>query len=304
MLSDQDLALLDAIRATGSLSRAAHRLAKAPSTVSHAARQLERRYGAALFDRRGYRLRLTRAGDLLVDESARLSAEHDRLARRVRQIGSGWEDRLHIAVDSLIEFDALLPTISAFDALHCGVDLRFGNEVLNGAWEALRDGRAELVIGGANEPPAIPQLRRFELGLVEWVFAVSPRHPLARRTGVLTPELLAGERAVVVADSARRIDPRSIGIVDGQPLLAVPDMTAKIAAQRHGLGVGWLPRSRVELLLERGELVEKRASEPREPNMMYVAWRADREGRALTWWLEKLRSPRLARRLVLGNTIR
>lgn len=41
MLSEDELALLDAIRETGSLSRAAARLGKAPSTVSHAARQLE-----------------------------------------------------------------------------------------------------------------------------------------------------------------------------------------------------------------------------------------------------------------------
>ena len=53
MLSEDELALLDAIRETGSLSRAAARLGKAPSTVSHAARQLESRFDALLFDRRG-----------------------------------------------------------------------------------------------------------------------------------------------------------------------------------------------------------------------------------------------------------
>ncbi|CAH2788823.1 MAG: Transcriptional regulator, LysR family [uncultured Paraburkholderia sp.] len=36
MLSEDELALLDAIRETGSLARAAARLGKAPSTVSHA----------------------------------------------------------------------------------------------------------------------------------------------------------------------------------------------------------------------------------------------------------------------------
>ncbi|MCC5302475.1 hypothetical protein LMP26_14225, partial [Staphylococcus aureus] len=40
-------------------------------------------------------------------------------------------------------------------------------------------GRADLVIGATNESPSIPNLVWFELGVVEWVFAVSPRHPLA-----------------------------------------------------------------------------------------------------------------------------
>ena len=48
MLSTEDLALLQAIRETGSLSRAAAYLGKAPSTVSYAARQLEERFDALL----------------------------------------------------------------------------------------------------------------------------------------------------------------------------------------------------------------------------------------------------------------
>ncbi len=59
MLSQEELALLEAISESGSLSRAAARLGKAPSTVSHAARQLETRFDALLFDRRRYRLQLT-----------------------------------------------------------------------------------------------------------------------------------------------------------------------------------------------------------------------------------------------------
>jgi hypothetical protein len=77
-------------------------------------------------------------------------------------------------------------------------------------------------------------------------------------------------------------------------------MQAKILAQRAGLGVGWLPRQSVASLLKRGELVEKTTVDPREPTVSYVAWRSDREGRALQWWLEQLRQPRLAKRLVHG----
>jgi hypothetical protein len=51
MFSEEELGLLNAIRETGSLSRAAARLGKAPSTVSHAARQFETRFDALLFDR-------------------------------------------------------------------------------------------------------------------------------------------------------------------------------------------------------------------------------------------------------------
>lgn len=300
MLSTEEFALLEAIRDTGSLSRAAARLGKAPSTVSHAVRTLESRFDALLFDRKGYRLRLTPAGQLLASESARLMQDVARLTRRVKQVASGWEDRLWIVTDEVIEFETLLPSIAAFDALGSGVGLRITREVLSGTWDALQDGRADLVIGATNEPPAIPGLQWRELGVMDWVFAVAPEHPLARVSEPIERQVLAAHRAIVVADTSRRVVARGYGVVGGQSALSVPSMQAKVLAQRAGLGVGWLPRERVAALLARGELIEKRIADPREPNQLFVGWRGDHEGRALDWWLERLREPRLADRLVRG----
>ena len=300
MLSNDELALLHAIRDSGSLSRAAAALGKAPSTVSHAARQMEERFDALLFDRRRYRLQLTPAGRLLADEAERLQQDVARLTRRVKQVAGGWEDRLRLVSDEIIEFETLLPLVKAFDALGSGVSLRITHEVLGGTWEALRDGRADLVIGATNEPPLIPKLRWHELGAMQWVFAVAPRHPLARAPQPVQRETVLEHRAVVVADSSRRPDVRGYGVLGGQTVLAVPSMRAKIQAQRDGLGVGWLPRERIASLLRRGELKELQMADPREPNTLYLAWRGDHSGRALEWWVGQLQNPRLAARLVRG----
>ena len=51
------------------------------------------------------------------------------------------------------------------------------------------------------------------------------------------------------------------------------------------------------------EALAKKTANPREPNTLYVAWRGEQEGqegRALQWWLDQLRQPRLAQRLVQG----
>lgn len=300
MLSVEELALLEAIRETGSLSRAAARLGKAPSTVSHTARQLESRFDALLFDRRRYRLQLTPAGHLLAQEAARLVQDVSRLTQRVKQVAGGWEDRLWIVTDEILEFETLLPVIRAFDALKSGVTLRITHEVLGGTWEALRDGRADLIVGATNEPPAIPKLRWAELGVMEWVFAISPRHPLAKVKQPLEREAIMAHRAVVVADSSRRMDVRSYGVLGGQATLAVPGMHEKILAQRDGHGVGWLPRGRIASLLKCGELIEMRTADPREPNTLYIAWRGDHDGRAMGWWVEQLQQKRLSEYLVRG----
>ncbi|MBI3350890.1 MAG: LysR family transcriptional regulator [Burkholderiales bacterium] len=299
MLSDDEIQLMEAIRESGSLSRAAASLGKAPSTVSYTLRQIETRFDALLFDRRRYRLQLTPAGALLVREAARLRDDMQRLTRRVTQVAKGWEDRLWIVTDELIEFDSLLPVVQDFDALASGVSLRVTHEVLGGTWEALAEGRADLVIGATNEPPALAGVQWRELGALRWVYAVSPRHPLAKAKGALTAEQMQAHRAVVVADSSRRGDGRAYGHGAGQATLAVPSMVAKIAAQRAGLGVGWLPEARVAALLQRGELVPKNVAVPREPNTLYLGWRAG-DGRALAWWLERLTDLRLCARLVNG----
>lgn len=222
-----------------------------------------------------------------------------RLTRRVTQVAKGWEDRLWIATDEVIEFETLLPLIQDFDALDSGVSLRLTHEVLGGTWEALAEGRADLVVGATNEPPAGLGVQWRELGRMRWVYAVSPRHPLATAPQPLTSAQMGAYRAVVVADTSRRGEGRAYGHGSGQATIAVPSMAAKIAAQRAGLGVGWLPEARVASLLKRGELVPREVAVPREPNTLYVGWRAS-EGRALGWWLERLADPRLSQRLVDG----
>ncbi len=299
MLSDDEIQLMEAIGAGGSLTRAAAALGKAPSTVSYTLRQIEGRFDALLFDRRRYRLQLTPAGQLLVREATRLRDDMQRLTRRVTQVAKGWEDRLWIVTDEIIEFGTLLPVIQDFDRLDSGVSLRVTHEVLGGTWEALAEGRGDLVIGATNEPPAGLGVQWRELGQMRWVYAVSPRHALAKVKTPLTAAQLQAHRAVVVADTSRRSDGRAYGHGTGQARLAVPSMAAKIAAQCAGLGVGWLPEARVASLLARGELVEKKVAVPREPNTLYLGWRAG-DGRALAWWLEQLHEPRLCQRLVDG----
>ncbi|MCY0857912.1 LysR substrate-binding domain-containing protein [Cupriavidus sp. D39] len=234
-----------------------------------------------LFDRRRYRLQLTPAGHLLADEAARLMQDVARMTQRVRQVASGWEDRLWIVTDEVLEFELLMPVIRSFDALKSGVALRLTHEVLSGTWEALRDGRADVIVGATNEPPAIPGLRWFELGVVEWVFAVAPRHPLAGVAEPLTRQRISSHRGVAVADSSRGTAGRAYGLVGGQASLAVPSMRAKILAQREGLGVGWLPRHRVASLLKRGNWW--RSTRPIRASPIRCMWRGAATMRAARW---------------------
>ncbi len=298
MLTADDLKLLAAVRESGSLTVAAQQLGKATSSVSQAARKLEERLDALLFDRSGYRVALTPAGLELAQGAARLQQESQRITERVRQVARGWESQLRIVSDELVNFDALLPLVADFQQLKSGVQLRFLHECLGGTWEALLEQRADIVVAATNEPPAIASLKWFELGTLQWVFAVAPHHPLAHQSQPVTGEQIAQHTAVVVADTARWHRQRSYGVLPNQTVLAVPGMRHKIAAQKAGLGVGWLPVTRVSQELASGELVALSTDFAREPNVLYVGWVAKKTGPALDWWTRKLADPRLAQRLL------
>jgi hypothetical protein len=66
------------------------------------------------------------------------------------------------------------------------------------------------------------------------VFAVAPAHPLAGAAEPLSEATIAMHRAVVAADSSRRLPPRTVGIVAGQQTLTVPDLETKRVAQVLG----------------------------------------------------------------------
>jgi DNA-binding transcriptional LysR family regulator len=97
---------------------------------------------------------------------------------------------------------------------------------------------------------------------------------------------------VVAADSSRRLPARSVGLFDGQDTLTVADLDAKVAAQAAGLGCGFVPLHLARSEIARGRLVVKQVEEPLRAARMQLAWRTERPGKALAWWIEALqRSP-------------
>lgn len=289
-LTLEGIDLLDAIARSGSFSAAGVRLGKVTSTVSYAVGRLEADLGVALFHRRGPRVELTPAGRELLEEGRVLLQAADELACRVRRVADGWENEIRIAADSLVPpmmFSALLERFAA-DAPATRV--RLMSEALTGTWEALLDGRADLALA-VGQGPSGGGLRTRVLAGIEFCFCVAPRHPLAAWPGTVPSEELRRHRTIVVSDSARRLPPRTVGLLPGQQALAVPDMRTKYALQAAGLGVGFLPRLFVQSALERGLLVTREVEEPKPDDQVLLAWRTGQPGKALKWWREALAQP-------------
>lgn len=281
--------IIDAIERGGSFAAAADSLHKVPSTISYTVAKLEEQLGYQLFARRGPRVSLTAAGRELLHEGRWLLRSAADLESRLRRIATGYESELSLVHDSLLPASALVDAVRAFEALDCGTRLRIGTEVMTGSWEALREGRADLALAVGDPPSGFSnQMRR--LRAIEFVFCVAPNHPLAKINRPLAKEDLLAHTAIVVADSARLLPARSIGLILGQSRITVSDIEAKIALQVAGLGYGFLPRCRIETTLQRRELVAMEVAEPRASEPLWLAWNAETEGEAQKWWRQRLQT--------------
>lgn len=296
-LSLDSLLVLDAIDRGGSFAAAAKELFRVPSTVSYAVAKLEEDLGVPLFLRAGPRVELTAAGRALLTDGRELLLAAQRLEHKVRRVARGWEADFSIAIEGLFAPDLFAEDLRAFYDVADSTRLRFMHEALSGAWEALLDRRADLVIGAAGEGPAGGGYVAEPIGLLHFVFAVAPSHPLALLERPLTREDLLRHRVISVADSARRLPPRTVGLLVGQDTLTVPGLADKLRMQVEGVGVGFLPEAWARAAIGAGLLVEKAVVEPRPPERLYLAWRSGEQGSALSWWVERLRRADLMGRL-------
>lgn len=296
-LTLEALEIVDAIDRGGSFTAAGEVLHKVPSTISYIVSKIENDLQVALFRRNGPRIEITEAGRELLREGRMLLQAASDLESRVKRVASGWESRFQLAVDSLISIDALTPLIAEFHKAAGTTALRIAEETLTGTWESLLDTRSDLVIAAGPGPAGGGYLAR-ELATLDFWFCVAPFHPLAKATEPLTQVEIRKYRAVVVTDSARRMTPRTTGLLSGQDTLAVPSMRAKFHFHVEGLGVGYLPALCAKEAVEAGSLVRKQVEGEKLPDTLSVAWQVGAQGNALDWWIERLANAKAMKALL------
>ncbi|MFC3106521.1 LysR substrate-binding domain-containing protein [Undibacterium arcticum] len=299
-LSLEALQIIDAIDRRGSFSAAGKELHRVPSTISYTVAKLEDDLGVQVFERIGPRVSLTRAGQELLKEGRYLLKAAGDLESRVRRVASGWETELSIGMDSLFSPIGLKDDIDAFYEIADQTRLRIVHEALSGTWEALLDRRVDLLIGAAGEGPSGGGYIAVPMGSIPFIFAVAPTHPLAKAPEPLDTAELRAHRAISVADSARKLPPRTVGLVFGQDTLTVSDMRSKYEFQLAGLGFGFLPEPTARTALADGLLIEKKVHEPKPVETFYLAWRTGEDGAALKWWIDRVQKREMLERLMLS----
>ena len=246
----------DEVVRQGSIRRAADRLNVAPSAINRQILKLEDELGTPLFERLPRGLRLTAAGEILVESVRRWQQDYGRARAQLEELRGLRRGHITVAVvegaiaeflpDVLARFNRTYPLVSFAVNVH-------GSE---GVLRRLR--ASDVEIGILFNPPLSPAIRiaqatRFRLGAV-----VPAGHPLTQRRAVRLrdcadyPAILSAEavslRAVLDAALAK-------SRVRLKPVAESNSIAVMKALARRGVGIAYLTTIDIALEAGAGELV-------------------------------------------------
>lgn len=280
-ISIEALLVLDAIDYRGSYAAAAEQLNKVPSALSYIVQKLEEQLNVTLFVRQGRRAVLTPAGKHLLLEGRKVLSAINMLSEQTQAIANGWESKIRIACDSIIDINPVFLSIQAFLIEHEKIEIDVREEVMNGTWEALIQDRVDIVIGAPSPVPSQKGIRAIKTTKLNSVLVAAKTHALAKNKREMNASDLSKHRSVIVHDTAKNEIPWSINMIEGNQRFYVSSITQKIAAIVAGIGIGHLPRCMVEPYIETGQLVMVELEEKLTPQDLYIAWKISNKGKGL-----------------------
>ncbi len=271
----------DEVARRGSVRKAAERLNIAPSAVDRQILQLEARIGTPLFERLPQGLRMTAAGEMLVDAMRRWKRDFGRVQAQIKDLQGLYRGEVSLAlVEGATDFIA--DALSVFRVKYPGIQYRMhiaGSQVVD---DLVLSGEFDLGLT-FNQPKA--HTLRAERSLIYQIGAVVPAdHPLATREEVSFAD--CDPWGVIAPDDSISIRPileSAWQAAMGEPLrvnATANSITLIKAMVRSGVGIGILTRLNILAELRAGEFVYIPLSHPKIP--LSVLSLVVQSGRALS----------------------
>jgi DNA-binding transcriptional LysR family regulator len=270
-----------AVAEEGNVTRAAERLHMAQPPLSAAVRQLEQQLGVALLDRTSRQVRLTAAGEQLLERGRELLARADTVVRDVQAVERSPSGLLRCGLSPAGRFGLVPNLLERWSTAAPAVMLHTNENTTGALLRDVRHRRLDLAVVFC--PPDLNGVASRSLRDEPAVVHVRNDHPVANRTHVALDELatdtflVAGGEdspgytaAVVAACRAAGFEPRTR-----------PDPYPDLGTQaiREGLGVVLYVRSAFGPRLEGSVLV------PVQPVVTFpfvLVWREDVRSAALS----------------------
>ena len=241
-LEIRHLKLVQAVTASGSLTRAGAELHLSQSALSHQLRDIERRLGTPLFLRVGKRMVLTPAGEQLLRSADDVLATIERTEDAIRRLGGDSGGVLRISTECYTCYHWLPSLLKQYQRAHPRVEVQVEAEATQHPLPYLLDGRLDLAI--VSDPVRDRRLVARRIFDDEMVVIAAPRHPFAAQPFV-RPEDFAGETLLIYPPKEESTIYQSVLVPAGVTparLQQIQLTEAIIELVKAGLGVAVMAR--------------------------------------------------------------
>lgn len=287
--SQPSLELVDTVARLESFTAAAEVLHKVPSAISYSIRQIEQELDVVLFKRLPRKVELTPAGELFLTQARTMLRQMEEVKAQTRRVAQGWKKTLKLTLDNVVKLERLKPLIEDFYQTFPNAELQINMEVFNGSWEAISQGRADIVVGATSAIPVGGDFEVKGMGLLDWAFVMSSSHACVKQQN-LTEEFVSQFPAICLDDTSSVLPKRHTVHYPKQRRLLLPNWYSAIECLKHGVGVGYMPRHIAQPLIAEGVLVEKILPEDKPLSHCCLVWRKDENHKMIQWMVDYLGS--------------
>jgi DNA-binding transcriptional LysR family regulator len=246
------------VATSGGFTAASGRLGMTPSAVSQKIRQIEALIGVKLFERTSRSVRLTEAGQLLLDQTDRAFGDITDALDRVRAVGRRPAGNLRINLSRLAAQFCILPRLAGFVRHYPEITLELTTD----------DRLTDIVAGGFDAGIRFPDVLEMDM-------IARPIGPALRRSVLASPSYLeaagiprhpgdlAGHRVIRYRlPGSQRLEPLTFNVdgevlrIDPPPRLVLDDNDHIGLAIREGLGIAQRYHVTEVAAIESGDMVE------------------------------------------------
>jgi DNA-binding transcriptional LysR family regulator len=238
---------------TGSITRAAAQEHIVPSAISKRLTQLELDLGVSLLDRERKGVRLTPAGETLMDHARAMLSSARHIKDDMAAYGAGVQGKVHLLASASVISEALPDDVAAFLKIpaHRQIKIDIEEEVSREIVRRIGDGTAR--VGVLWDGTDLSDLETVPYRTDHLVAVVHPDHPLAGRKRCAFVDTLEWEHVGLdPASAANQMQARAAAIAGKriQYRAVVSNFESALRVVRANLGISIIPREIVETYLE------------------------------------------------------
>ncbi|MBV2091506.1 MAG: LysR family transcriptional regulator [Candidatus Thiodiazotropha sp. (ex Ctena orbiculata)] len=203
MIELTHLRIVAALQQHGTLTKAANALCLSQSALSHQIRYLEQKLGVEIWVKEGRRLRLTRAGNLLLETAEKVLPILQQSQRTLKAYADGQTGVLRLGVECYPCYEWLTGVTAAYLKSNPQVDVDIFQRFRFSGFEGVLNFHIDMLITPDRvDHPGLSYQPLFEY---ELMLLVHETHPLAGKDWV-SPQQLASEVLITFPVAEERLD--------------------------------------------------------------------------------------------------